>query len=104
MTGVQLSIYKAASTTSDIILELRKKVDSLPKGEDFDFTFRAAAALHAILLSKDMTSVPEKNSGWDTDNAIEHAVVSGCGADGSALPWGGRGRWFESSHSDQGSS
>lgn len=65
--------YKAASTTSDIILELRKKVDSLPKGEDFDFTFRAAAALHAILLSKDMTSVPEKNSGWDTDNAIEHA-------------------------------
>ena len=65
--------YKAASTTSDIILELRKKVDSLPKGEDFDFTFRAAAALHAILLSKDMTSVPEKNSGRDTDNAIEHA-------------------------------
>ena len=26
---------------------------------------------------------------------------SGCGADGSALPWGGRGRWFKSSHSDQ---
>ena len=28
-------------------------------------------------------------------------MVSGCGADGSALPWGGRGRWFKSSHSDQ---
>ena len=27
--------------------------------------------------------------------------TSGCGADGSALPWGGRGRWFKSSHSDQ---
>ena len=27
--------------------------------------------------------------------------ASGCGADGSALPWGGRGRWFKSSHSDQ---
>ena len=26
---------------------------------------------------------------------------SGCGAVGSALPWGGRGRWFKSSHSDQ---
>ena len=27
--------------------------------------------------------------------------ASGCGAVGSALPWGGRGRWFKSSHSDQ---
>ncbi len=26
---------------------------------------------------------------------------SGCGADGSALPWGGRGRGFKSRHSDQ---
>ena len=29
------------------------------------------------------------------------AVITGCGAVGSALPWGGRGRWFKSSHSDQ---
>ena len=28
-------------------------------------------------------------------------LVSGCGADGSALPWGGRGRKFKSCHSDQ---
>ena len=27
--------------------------------------------------------------------------VSGCGAVGSALPWGGRGRGFKSRHSDQ---
>ena len=27
--------------------------------------------------------------------------MSGCGAVGSALPWGGRGRWFKSSHSDE---
>ena len=27
-------------------------------------------------------------------------LVSGCGADGSALPWGGRGRKFKSCHSD----
>ena len=26
---------------------------------------------------------------------------SGCGAAGSALPWGGRGRKFKSCHSDQ---
>ena len=29
------------------------------------------------------------------------AVRSGCGAAGSALPWGGRGRKFKSCHSDQ---
>ena len=27
--------------------------------------------------------------------------ASGCGAVGSALPWGGRGRKFKSCHSDQ---
>ena len=27
--------------------------------------------------------------------------ASGCGAVGSALPWGGRGRGFKSRHSDQ---
>ena len=32
---------------------------------------------------------------------ILSSVASGCGAAGSALPWGGRGRWFKSSHSDQ---
>ena len=32
------------------------------------------------------------------DDAIK---VSGCGAAGSALPWGGRGRKFKSCHSDQ---
>ncbi len=30
---------------------------------------------------------------------VKH-MISGCGAVGSALPWGGRGRWFKSSHSD----
>ena len=27
--------------------------------------------------------------------------MSGCGAVGSVLPWGGRGRLFKSGHSDQ---
>ena len=31
----------------------------------------------------------------------EAIYVSGCGAVGSALPWGGRGRKFKSCHSDQ---
>ncbi len=65
--------YTPVSTADDIILELRKRIDSLPKGEDFDFAFKAAAALHTILLSKCMTSKPNANTGWDTEDAIEHA-------------------------------
>ena len=34
-------------------------------------------------------------------SAIQINMVSGCGAVGSALPWGGRGRKFKSCHSDQ---
>ena len=32
---------------------------------------------------------------------VFNAIKSGCGAVGSALPWGGRGRKFKSCHSDQ---
>ena len=34
-------------------------------------------------------------------NKQENNQKSGCGAGGSALPWGGRGRKFKSCHSDQ---
>ena len=64
--------YTPVSTTEDIVLSLRKRIESLPKGEDFDFTFRMAAALHTIILSKGMTA-DNMNPGWDTDDAIEHA-------------------------------
>ena len=30
-----------------------------------------------------------------------YKCTSGCGAVGSVLPWGGRGRLFKSGHSDQ---
>lgn len=64
--------YTPVSTTEDIVLALRKRIEALPKGEDFDFTFRMAAALHTIILSKGMTA-DNMNLGWDTDDAIEHA-------------------------------
>lgn len=63
--------YTPASTSENIILDIRKRIDSLPEGEDFDFAFRTAAALHTVIVSKFMT---EGNPGWDTDQAIEHAV------------------------------
>ena len=34
-------------------------------------------------------------------SSAQKSHISGCGAVGSALPWGGRGRKFKSCHSDQ---
>lgn len=78
--------YTPASTSEDIVLMLRKKIESLPQGDDFDFTFRMAAALHAIILSKEMTSVPNANPGWDTDDAIEHASETEWGYSSCHIP------------------
>lgn len=64
--------YTPVSTTEDIVLAIRKRIASLPKGEAFDFTFRMAAALHTIILSKGMTE-DNMNPGWDTEEAIAHA-------------------------------
>lgn len=64
--------YPSVSTADEILLTLRNKIEALPKGEDFDFTFRMAAALHTIILSKGVTA-DNQNPGWNTDDAIEHA-------------------------------
>lgn len=64
--------YTPVSTSEDILLALRKRIDSLPEGEDFEFTFRMAAALHAIIFSKEITA-DNMNPGWDTDEAIQQA-------------------------------
>ncbi len=77
--------YTPVSTTEDIVLAIRKRIESLPKGEDCDFTFRMAAALHAIILSKGMTA-DNMNPGWDTDDAIEHAGTAEWGYSGYNIP------------------
>ena len=64
--------YTPVSTSEDIVLALRKRIESLPKGEDFNFAFRMAAALHTIIFSKEMAA-DGIHSGWDTEDAIEHA-------------------------------
>lgn len=64
--------YTPVSTAGDIVLALRKRIESLPKGEDFAFVFRMAAALHTMILSKEMTE-NHMNPGWNTEDAIEHA-------------------------------
>jgi len=77
--------YTPASTTEDIVLTLRKKIESLPKGEDYDFTFRMAAALHTIIFSKGMTE-DNANPGWDTEDAIEHAGTAEWGYSSCNIP------------------
>lgn len=78
--------YAPASSDGDIILALRQKIDSLPEGEDYDFTFRTAAALHTLIWSKDMRKNPIHNLGWDTEEAIEHAGNAEWGYSGLSLP------------------
>ncbi len=66
LAGTELATGKAK------VLDVALKYGYLPKGEDFDFTFRMAAVLHTIILSKGMTA-DNMNPGWDTEDAIEHA-------------------------------
>jgi len=77
--------YTPVSTSEDIVLALRKRIESLPKGEDFEFTFRMAAALHSIVFSKEITA-DNMNSGWDTDDAIEHAGIAEWGYSCCSIP------------------
>ena len=64
--------YTPAATAEDIILALRRKTEALHKGEDLDFSFRIASAMHTIVFSKEMTA-HNVDPGWDTDAAIEQA-------------------------------
>lgn len=70
--------YAPASTSEDIFLTLRRKIDVLLKGEDFDVVFRIAAALHASLLSKEMTT--ESNAaGWGySSNSVDDKGFQRC--------------------------
>ncbi len=77
--------YAPVSTDDDIVLTLRNKIESLPRGEDFDFTFKIAAAVHTIIFSKEMTA-DNQNPGYDTDDAIEHACRAEWGYSGCAAP------------------
>ena len=62
-----------------------------------------AAALRARkkLFEKPLTKKPFGDIIQGLSGTECSARPSGCGAVGSALPWGGRGRGFKSRHSDQ---
>lgn len=56
----------------DVLLGLRCRIESLPESEAFDFVYRTAAAMHTLILSREMQDTA-MHAGWDTDAAVEHA-------------------------------
>ncbi|MBQ9120467.1 MAG: helix-turn-helix transcriptional regulator [Lachnospiraceae bacterium] len=60
--------------TQDLVPQMCKQLEELPEGEDFKQVFRLAAALHTMILSKWLTTEPNGNSGWNTEEAIKHAA------------------------------
>ena len=60
----------------DIILQLREKFNALSESGKADFTFRAATALHTLVFSDYIGENNNPVSGWDMDDAMEHAARS----------------------------
>lgn len=63
--------HTPVASADDLLLTIRRHIDDLPSGDDYSDTYRLAAALHTIILSKEM--LQGGNPGWDPDDAIEHA-------------------------------
>ena len=63
----------------------------------FAFDFTSIVTLKLFLEKQKKVLTNEERRGI----IIKCNEISGCGAVGSALPWGGRGRKFKSCHSDQ---
>lgn len=64
-----------SDTKENVILRLRERIDGLTADEANTFALGLASALHAMIISKDMTAPPSGNPGWDADGAIERAGV-----------------------------
>lgn len=70
----QLLGYQGEKAEGDAVLLMKRTMEGLPEGEDGAWAWRAAAALHTLILSK--VFLREKlveSSGWVTEEAVEHA-------------------------------
>ena len=70
----QLLGYQGEKAEGDAVLMMKHTLEGLPEGKDGAWTWRAAAALHTLILSQ--TFLREQlveASGWVTDEAVEHA-------------------------------
>lgn len=61
-----------APATQDIVSAIRQHIESLPKGADYDGTFRIAAALHVVMFSK-MLREDHVSPQWNIEEAIAQA-------------------------------
>lgn len=70
----QLLGYQGEKVEGDAVLLMKRTLEGLTEGEDGAWAWRAAAALHTLMLSK--VFLREKlveSSGWVTEEAVEHA-------------------------------
>lgn len=67
--------HETPSENEDIILLLREKFNALSESGKADFTFRSVTALHTLVFS-DYMGQNNPVSGWDMEDAMEHAAKS----------------------------
>ena len=82
----ELLDYTPVSTAEDILLALRRKIDELPRGEDSEFVFRTAAALHRMILEKVMAGDASACPLWDREEAIRCADKKDWGYSSLQIP------------------
>lgn len=68
--------YKTPSENEDVILQIKEKFSSLPEKDKSDFVFRAAAALHVLVLSNYLEGANNPLSDFNFDEAMKHSAKS----------------------------
>ncbi len=69
LMGFQPESYK-----ENLISELRNQIETLPEGEDLQFIFHIAAALHVIVFAKIQNAGQNNPPFRDVDELIQHAL------------------------------
>ncbi len=82
----ELLSYDMVKGENSVMFSLRNTVKSLPVGEDYAFSLRAAYNLHALLVSKAMEDPHANAHGWDTESALEKADRGKWGISRISLP------------------
>lgn len=68
--------YETPSENEDIILQLKEKFNALSESGKADFTFRTVTALHTLVFTDYIGENNNPVSGWDINDAMEHAAKS----------------------------
>ena len=66
--------FQPESYKENLISELRNQIETLPEGEDLQFIFHIAAALHVIVFAKIQNAGQNNPPFRDVDELIQHAL------------------------------